>query len=461
MTPGAMCNFQTLAMALTEETPTTSEQATESDVAPGASDGLWAKTKRGFANLELDSRMFGLIVGMLAIWVGFHFWSGGTFLTPRNLWFLTVQTAIVAIMVTGMVLIIVSRNIDLSVGSMLGFIGMFMALMQAEWLPPIMGFDNPNTWMIVLIAGLILGAVLGLIQGAVVAYLEVPSFIVTLGGLLIWRGLSWVMARGRTIAPMDVTFQLLGGGARGSAGGTISWIIAVVAAVAIVLLLWSRRRRRVGYGLRVRPLWADIALMVLGPLMVFAAVWFLNQYYMPEAIARAYAEANGIEWPANGLNIPFGLANPVLIALVTAIIMTYIATRRRFGRYVYSIGGNPEAAQLSGIRTKRLIMLTFMTMGILVGLAAAVQIARLNSATAGLGTLQELQVIAAAVIGGTSLSGGVGTVFGAVLGALFMQSLQSGMVLVNIETATQDVVIGIVLVAAVALDVAYRRRQSR
>jgi D-xylose transport system permease protein len=201
--------------------------------------------------------------------------------------------------------------------------------------------------------------------------------------------------------------------------------------------------------------------MTLGPVILLGGVWFLNQYYMPEGVARQYAEANGLDWPAGGLEIPFGIANPVLIAIGTALVMTFIATRRRFGRYVYSIGGNPEAAQLSGIRTKRLIMLTFMTMGILVGLAAAVQIARLNSATAALGTLQELSVIAAAVIGGTSLSGGVGTVFGAVLGALFMQSLQSGMVLVGIETATQDVVIGVVLVAAVAVDVAYRRRQAR
>jgi D-xylose transport system permease protein len=201
--------------------------------------------------------------------------------------------------------------------------------------------------------------------------------------------------------------------------------------------------------------------MVLGPALVLAGVWFLNRYYMPEAVAQQYAEQNGIEWPPGGLEIPFGLANPVLIALGTALVMSFVAARRRFGRYVYSIGGNPEAAQLSGIKTKRIIMLTFMVMGILVGLAAAVQIARLNSATAGHGTLQELSVIAAAVIGGTSLSGGIGTVFGAVLGALFMQSLQSGMVLVGIETATQDVVIGVVLVAAVAVDVAFRRRQAR
>jgi D-xylose transport system permease protein len=140
--------------------------------------------------------------------------------------------------------------------------------------------------------------------------------------------------------------------------------------------------------------------------------------------------------------------------------MTFIATRRRFGRYVFSIGGSPEAADLTGIKTRRTIVLTFMVMGILVGLAAAVQIARLNSATSGLGTLQELYVIAAAVIGGTSLAGGVGTIFGAVLGALVMQSLQSGMVLVGIETALQDVVVGVVLILAVAADVFYRSRQQ-
>ena len=450
-------------MAVTEDKTTTSEGAlTPQGAEPvSAATGPWETVKRWVRSFEIDTRMFGMIMGLLVIWVGFHFWTGGTFLTPRNLWFLSLQTAIVAIMATGMVLVIVSRNIDLSVGSMLGFIGMFMALLQAEWLPSMIGFDNPYTWVITLAAGLVLGAILGLIQGAVVAYVGVPSFIVTLGGLLIWRGLSWVMASGRTIAPMDTTFQLLGGGARGTVGGTISWIIGIVAALAIVGLLISRRRNRLKFGFRVRPLWADITLMILGPTLILAAVWFLNQYYMPEAIAQEYAEANGLEWPPGGLEIPFGLANPVLIALGTALVMTFVATRRRFGRYVYSIGGNPEAAQLSGIKTKRIVMLTFMVMGILVGLAAAVQIARLNSATAGLGTLQELSVIAAAVIGGTSLSGGVGTVFGAVLGALFMQSLQSGMVLVGIETATQDVVVGVVLVAAVAVDVAYRRRQAR
>jgi len=449
-------------MALTEDVTAKSDSALDGDEQVGQRLGVgpWTSFKRGVRSLELDTRLFGMIAGLLVIWIGFHVISGGTFLTPRNLWNLTVQTSVVAIMATGMVLIIVSRNIDLSVGSMLGFVGMIMALLQAEWLPQIFGFDQWYTWIIVLVAGLLVGGLIGLIQGAVVAYAAVPSFIVTLGGLLIWRGLAWVLASGRTIAPMDSAFQLLGGGARGSVGGGVSWVIGVLACVVIVLLLSSRRRTRLKFGFRVRPLWADIALMVLGIAVVLAAVWFLNRYFMPEGLAAQYAAERGIEVPEGGLEIPFGIANPVLIAIATAIVVTFIATKRRFGRYVYSIGGNPEAAALAGIKTKRTIAMTFMLMGVLVGLAAAVQIARLNSATSGLGTLQELYVIAAAVIGGTSLAGGVGTIFGAVLGALVMQSLQSGMVLVGIETALQDVVVGVVLILAVAADVVYRRRQS-
>jgi D-xylose transport system permease protein len=449
-------------MAVTEEATTTSEGTLDIDEprVVGLFSRLWVLLRNGVGSLELDSRLFGMIAGLLVIWIGFHFASGGTFLTPRNLWNLTVQTSVVAIMAAGMVLIIVSRNIDLSVGSMLGFIGMFMALLQAEILPRYIGFDQWYTWLIVLAAGLLLGAIIGLIQGAVVAYAAVPSFIVTLGGLLIWRGLAWVMASGRTIAPMDSTFQLLGGGAKGSVGGTVSWIIGIATCVGIILLLASRRRTRLKFGFRVRPLWSDVVLAVIGCTVVLVAVGFLNRYFMPEGLARAYAVENGLEWPEGGLQIPFGIANPVLIAIGAAIVMTFIATRRRFGRYVFSIGGNPEAAALGGIKTKRTVALTFMLMGVLVGLAAAVQVARLNSATSGLGTLQELYVIAAAVIGGTSLAGGIGTVFGAVLGALVMQSLQSGMVLVGIETALQDVVVGVVLVFAVAADVVYRRRQT-
>ncbi|HSK24793.1 MAG TPA: sugar ABC transporter permease [Egicoccus sp.] len=407
---------------------------------------------------EIDTRLVGMVLALALIWVAFHFMSGGTFLTPRNLWILSIQTATVAIMATGMVLVIVSRNIDLSVGSLLGVLGMAMALIQAEILPSFLGFDHPLTWLIALLAGIALGALIGAFQGAIVAYVGVPSFIVTLGGLLVWRGVAWALASGRTIAPMDSTFRLLGGGSRGSAGGGWSWFVAVVACAGIVALLVNSRRQRKKYEFGVRPMWAEITLGVVACGAVLAAVFVLNRYYLPEGLARAYAQERGIEYPEAGLNISAGIAYPVLIALGVALVMTFVATRRRFGRYVYAIGGNPEAAELAGINNRRTIVKTFALMGMLVGLAAGVQIARLNAAVSGLGTLSELYVIAAAVIGGTSFAGGIGTIPGAVLGALLMQSLQSGMVLMNVDAPLQNIVVGIVLVIAVTLDSIYRRR---
>lgn len=411
--------------------------------------------------IEIDTRMLGMLGLLLVIWVGFNFMSGGTFLTPRNLWNLSVQFSPVAIMATGMVLVIVSRNIDLSVGSMLGFVGMTMALVQAELIPGWLGFGHPATWIAVLLLGLALGALIGVLQGLIVAYVGVPAFIVTLGGLLVWRGAAWMLASGRTVAPMDTTFQLLGGGSRGSVGATGSWIIAGLACLAIIGYFWNDRRQRKRFAFQQRPLWASVTLASLGSLAVIGGVWVMNSYYLPENVARQVAEEQGIPWPAGGLQIPLGISYPVLIALGVMLVMAFIANRRRFGRYVYSIGGNPEAAELGGINTRWTIVKTFMTMGILVGVAAAVTIARLNAATSGLGTLSELYVIAAAVIGGTSLAGGIGTIPGAVLGALVMQSLQSGMVLMRVDAPMQNIVVGIVLVSAVGVDVFYRRRADR
>jgi D-xylose transport system permease protein len=389
------------------------------------------------------------MLGALAIiWVGFHFWSGGTFLTPRNLWNLSVQTATVAIMATGMVLVIVSRNIDLSVGSVLGAVGMAMAMLQREILPDWIGYDHWAMWIIAVVAGIFLGAAIGALHGFIIAYVGVPSFIVTLGGLLVWRGVTWWQASGQTIAPMDSTFQLLGGGSRGNIGGLWSWVVGGVACLAIVVTAVNGRRQRHKFGLRLRPFWMDVSLAAFTCAVVLGAIGYLNLYYLPERVA---AERGGGD-------IPFGLANPVLILIGVTLLMTFVATRLRFGRYVFAIGGNPEAAVLGGIKTRWVIMKTFILMGVLVGVAAIVQTARLNAAVSGLGQSAELYVIAAAVIGGTSLAGGIGTVSGAVLGALVMQSLQSGMVLVGVEAPIQDVAAGIVLVFAVALDTLLKRR---
>lgn len=403
---------------------------------------------------EIDSRLAGMVVALAIIWVVFQIITRGhTFLTPRNLWNLSVQSSVVAIMATGMVLIIVTRNIDLSVGASMAAVGMAMAVVQHDWLPEWIGFDHPLTWVICVVLGLALGAAIGAFQGIIVAYLGVPSFIVTLGGFLVWRGVAWWMASGQTIAPMDSNFRLLGGGAKGTLGGTWSWIVGLLACLGIVALQITKRRQRARYGFGLRPMWAEITLGLLACGTVLAAIWFLNRYYLPPGLV----EQRGAP---PGTNISLGLAYPVLIAIGVGIVMTFIATRRRFGRYVYGIGGNPEAAELAGIKTKRTIVKTFALMGLLVGLAAAVQIARLNAAVSSLGTGMELNVIAAAVIGGTSFTGGVGTIAGALLGALVMQSLISGMVLMGIEAPLQDIVVGIVLVLAVTLDTLVRRRAA-
>lgn len=423
-----------------------------------------AKTQeaRSFADhlraLEIDVRMVGMIAALAVIWLGFDRLSGGAFLTPRNLWNLSVQTASIAVMACGMVLVIVTRNIDLSVGSMLGFVGMVVGVVQARFLPELLGFEHPATWLLSIAAAVALGGLIGLFQGALIAYLAIPSFIVTLGGLLVWRGSAWWVTQGQTIAPMDSRFRPLGGGIEGAIGTSASWAIGLVICALIVVGVAFARRRRKRYGFALRPLWAEIGLAALACGTVIGVVAIANAYLLPAGVARRLTEARGGIWPEGGLAIGHGLAVPVLLALAVGVAMSFLAKRLRFGRYVFAIGGNPEAAQLSGVNTRKVLMLVYGLMGVLVGLAACISTARLNAATNSAGQLDELYVIAAAVIGGTSLAGGVGTIAGAMLGALVMQSLQSGMVLIGVDTPLQNIVVGLVLVLAVWLDGLYRKR---
>lgn len=421
---------------------------------------------------ELDTRMLGMVGALLIIWAGLQVVSSvrlgvnpfefdsRTFLSFRNLWNLSVQTSSVAIMATGMVLVIVMRNIDLSVGSVEGLIGMIMGFAQVHFLIRVVGLElgNPWIWVIALAIGVATGLLIGAIQGFVIAYLGVPAFIVTLGGLLIWRGAAWWVTSGQTIAPLDATFQLMGGGPRGSIGATWSWVVGLAACLSVALMLLHGRVQRRRFRFPLRPVWAEIFLGTVTCAVILAAVWIANSYPWPVGIVRRYAEENGITVPEGGLFIAHGIAIPVLMAVAVGIVMTFISTRTRFGRYVFATGGNPEAAELAGINTRWVTMMVFMIMGVLAAISAAISSARLNSSTNALGTLDELLVIAAAVIGGTSLAGGSGTVIGAMLGALLMQSLQSGMVLLGVDSPMQSIVVGVVLVIAVWLDTIYRKR---
>ena len=438
----------------------TEAKAIEETTVPGGARKRSARSL--FAGLEIDPRLLGMVAALAILWIAFNFMSDGLFLSPRNLWNLSVQSAAVAIMTTGMVLVIVSRNIDLSIGSILLVVALIMGLLQTEWIPNTLGLglNQPYTWIVAVVVGIAVGALIGGLHGFLVAFFGIPSFIVTLGGLLVWRGAAFALVHGRTIAPLDSTFQLLGGGPRGSLGETLSWLVAGIAIGGLIYALLAGRRRRRRYGFPLRAVWADVTLGAIGSLAVAGAVWVANSYPWPPGLAQQYAVENGIPIPPGGLQIPTGIAIPVLIAIGIAVVMTFLATRRRFGRYVYSIGGNPEAAELAGINTRRTIMKTFIVMGMLAAIAGAVTSARLNAATNGLGSGVELQVIAAAVIGGTSFSGGIGTIAGGVLGAVVMQSLSSGMVLIGVDTAFQDIVIGMVLVAAVGFDTVLRRRRA-
>ncbi len=414
---------------------------------------------------EVDTRLLGMIGALLLIWVGFHLYGHfvngfGAFLTPRNLWNLSVQTSSIAIMACGMVLIIVTRHIDLSVGSLLGFTAMIMGVVQVWVLPQFLGLGHAMIWPITILAGVITGALIGAFQGFLIAYLSIPAFIVTLGGLLVWRGASYLVARGETIAPVDQTFALIGGGPYGTIGATGSWILGAVVSVAIVWLLFNGRRQRIRFGFPTRPMWAELLIGGVGIGVVLGAVNVMNSYPWPKGIVRRYAAENNIVVPDGGLFISHGFAIPVLVAITVGIAMTFLATRTRFGRYVFAIGGNPEAAELAGINTKKMTLLIFTLMGVLTSISAVVASARLKSATLALGQFDELYVIAAAVIGGTSFAGGIGTIYGAILGALVMQSLQSGMVLIGFDSAIQQLVVGCVLVLAVFLDNLYRRNST-
>lgn len=421
---------------------------------------------------EIDSRTLGMVGALLFIWIGFDIYSGilrpadgllgGTFLTPRNIWTLLVQTSSIAVMTTGMVLVIVMRHIDLSVGSILAFVAVMIGTAQVFWLPKMgLAVGHPAIWIISLVGALVLGAAIGALHGLLIAYAGIPAFIVTLGGLIFWRGAAWAVIRGETVAPMDKTFKLIGGGVSGTTpgaiGATASWVLCGLICVAIVALIFNARKQRARFNFPRRPVWAEIFLAVFGCILTIGVTWTINSYYWPVGVVNRWAAENNITVPEGGLEISFGYAIPVLIALGVGIAMTFVATRTRFGRYIYATGGNPEAAELAGINTKKLTVGVFALMGTLAAISASISTARLDAASNALGLFDELYVIAAAVIGGTSLAGGLGTIYGAMLGALVMQSLQSGMTLLNFESAYKDMVVGCVLVFAVWVDQVYRR----
>jgi D-xylose transport system permease protein len=361
-----------------------------------------------------------VMIGVLAlIWAFFHWATGSIFLTPTNLSNLATQMSVTAIIAVGMLMVIVSGNIDLSVGSLLGFAGGIAAISMTT-------YELGLLPSIVFAIGV--GVFIGVFQGALTAYLNIPAFIVTLGGLLAWRGaVKWLLG-GYTVPIADDTFKALGNEYILPIGG---WVIAGVAIAFILFMAYRSAKSVKDYGLGEANYGGEMAKAIIPIVGVIAFIWVMNSYR--------------------------GIPIPVIILLCVALLGAFITNQTTFGRYLYAIGGNADAARLSGIDNKRQILKVYALLGAFTGIAALIFTARVGSGAPDAGVLKELDAIAACVIGGASLMGGRGTVFGACLGALIMASLDNGMSLMNVRDFMQDIIKGSILVVAVGLDMFGRR----
>jgi D-xylose transport system permease protein len=365
-------------------------------------------------------RAYIMIAVLGLIWAYFHWATDSIFLTPRNLSNLMTQMSVTAILAVGMLMLIVSGNIDLSVGSVLGFAGGLAAYTVTVWE---YGLGTA------IIAAIAVGVIIGLFHGVLTAYLNIPAFIVTLGGLLAWRGaVKWLLG-GNTVPVSNDTFKAIG---NENLPQMIGWILAA-AAIAFVLLMAYRKAKSVrDYGLGEANYTGELLKSIIPIAGIIAFILVMNSYQ--------------------------GVPIPVLILVVVALFGAFLTNSTTFGRYLYAIGGNADAARLSGINNKANILKVYALLGALTGVAALIFTARVGSAAPDAGVLKELDAIAACVIGGASLMGGRGTIFGACLGALIMASLDNGMSLLNVRDFMQDIIKGSILVAAVGLDMMGRKQ---
>ncbi len=381
--------------------------------------------RKGFGSLKIPTsalRAYTMVLALIVIWLLFAWATGGVFLEARNFSNLMRQTAVTGVLAVGMLMVIVTGQIDLSVGSVAGLTG-GIAAMLLTWLG----------WGLVpsLAVAVIVGAGIGMLQGTLTAYANVPAFIATLGGLLIWRGAIKGLSQGNTIPVELRSFKFIGQGYIAPIAGLA---IAVVAVAAIILINVRRIRARSRHGLSAQGVANTVFRIVIPSTVVVGFILVLNSYA--------------------------GVPIPVIILVAVALAGAFLTQNTTFGRYLYAIGSNRDAARLSGIRVRRHILLVFCLMGALSAVSGIIYTARVGSGSPDAGVLLELDAIAACVIGGASLMGGRGSVFGACLGALFMASLDNGMSLKNIPDFTQDIVKGAILVAAVGLDMFWRRKSG-
>jgi putative multiple sugar transport system permease protein len=381
--------------------------------------------------LRQNVREYGMFIALFVIWIVFAVLTDGIFISSRNISNLLNQTGYIAVLGIGMTLVIVIRHIDLSVGFLAGFLGAVAAIMMSFWGWPV---------YLVIPTVLLIGALLGLIPGFLVARLGIPAFVATLAGFLIYRGAILVVTEETgTIIINNDAFNAIGNGFIPDISVSflpdfhvVTLLLGVVAIVLYVIGEVNGRRTKMSYDFEVLPMNIFVLKLVFISLLIGGMTWVLAGY-------------NGISWT-------------VVVVLLVVGIYSFLTNRTVLGRHIYAVGGNPEAAELSGVDVKKITFFVFGQMGMLAALSGMLFASRLQSATTTAGTLFELDAIAAAFVGGVSAAGGVGRVSGALIGALVMASLTSGMNLMGIGISYQYMVRGAVLAAAVIFDVATRNR---
>ncbi|EFF90845.1 MULTISPECIES: multiple monosaccharide ABC transporter permease [unclassified Streptomyces] len=393
----------------------------------GGGDGLLGLVLGG---LRRNMRQYGMLIALGLIVVLFEIWTGGDLLLPRNVSNLVLQNSYILILAIGMMLVIIAGHIDLSVGSLTAFVGAFAAVLTVQHGLP---------WPIALVLCLLVGAAAGSVQGFLIAYLGIPSFIVTLAGMLLFRGLTEILLKGQTLGPFPDGLQKMGNGFLPETGPDTNYhnLTLLLGIVLIAAVVWQEvraRRRQREFTLDVVP----VKLFALKLVALVAAILVLT------LLLASYKGA------------------PIILIILAALVVGYGYVMRNavFGRHIYAIGGNLPAAKLSGVKDKRVTFQVFLNMGVLAALAGLVVAARLNAASPKAGVNFELEAIASSFIGGASMSGGVGTVLGAIIGGLVLGVLNNGMNLLSVGTDWQQVIKGLALLVAVGFDVWNKRKSG-
>jgi D-xylose transport system permease protein len=372
---------------------------------------------------------YALMVAMVVIWIFFSIMTKGNYAGAQNFSNLFRQMTVTALLSCGMVLVIVTGNIDLSVGKLAGFVSVVVAYFQANIWNKVLPGNEPLAMVLSILVGLAVGLLAGVFQGYIIAYLRVPAFIVTLGGMWIFKGGILVVTEGKTIPANQPTFAQI---AQGYLPSWLGWIVAALVVALLFYTMINSRRKKVKYGFELSPLYLDLLKTVFFSALIVLYVYLVNLFK--------------------------GVQIPVLVLAVVAVVMAYVSDNTRFGRYAYAIGGNREAARLSGVNIRNNVFMIFVLMGFLCGISGIVLASYVGYGTIAAGEGYELDAIAACILGGTSTLGGEGTIIGALVGALIMASLTSGLQMMNVVAAWQYLLKGVVLILAVYADVQLKKR---